>query len=222
MERIENRMVVGKKPKRLLHDLAGKKFHMLTVVQYYGISDRKQIYWKCICDCGNVTFVKTADLNYGVVKSCGCLGKTVGHNNYKYGCKENRLYHIWRGMKARCFNPNNRSYNHYGGRGITICDEWKNHFDVFEAWAINNGYSDELTIDRINVNGNYEPSNCRWATMLEQNNNKRNNVYLTENGETKTLTEWCRANDADRDKVKHYIKKFPLKVALEKGALCNK
>lgn len=93
-------------------------------------------------------------------------------------------------MKQRCCGYNAKSYKHYGGRGITVCEEWRNSFEAFYEWAMANGYSDSLTLDRIDVNGNYEPSNCRWATMKEQNNNKRNNRNITYKGETHTLAQW--------------------------------
>ena len=208
---------VGMKPKRLLHDLHGKRFGKLTVIEYYGISNKKQIYWKCICDCGNEVFVKTTDLNCGLQKSCGCYRLEVGHLNYKYGCRNNRLYRIWRGMKARCFNANSKNYKLYGGRGITICDEWANDFEAFSAWALENGYEDNLSIDRKNTDGNYEPNNCEWATVEHQNNNKRNNVLITEGGKTQTLAQWCDEYNADRDKVKYYMKKYSFLEALRMG-----
>lgn len=214
---LENRIDVGKKPKRLLYDLKGQRFYRLTVVDYYGISDKKQIYWKCLCDCGNEILVKTADLRCGGMKSCGCWRREVGHNNFKYDCKNNRLYHIWRGMKARCFNKNNANFPRYGGRGITVCEEWKDDFSSFSSWAYSNGYSDELSIDRIDFDGNYCPENCRWATLTEQNNNKSNNFYITENGRTQTLAEWCKEFNADRDKVKYYMKKQPFLEALKRS-----
>jgi len=104
--------------------------------------------------------------------------------------REHKLHPIWRGMKARCYNPKALKYKHYGARGIEICDEWRNSYQKFYDWAINNGYVEGLTLDRINVNGNYEPTNCRWVTKTIQNRNKRNNRYLTYNGETKTICEW--------------------------------
>jgi hypothetical protein len=105
---------------------------------------------------------------------------------------KSRIYSTWHNMKSRCYNPNTQHYNHYGGRGIIVCDEWKNSFQAFHKWAIENGYRDDLTIDRIDVNGNYEPSNCRWVDMYCQNNNTSKNRYITHNGETKTAAEWAR------------------------------
>lgn len=110
-------------------------------------------------------------------------------------CKHNhshaRIYFCWQSMKDRCYNPNNKNYKNYGGRGIKVCDEWKD-FVVFEKWAKDNDYNDKLTIDRIDVNGNYEPSNCRWVDMITQENNKTNNRFITYNNETHTLMEWSK------------------------------
>lgn len=109
----------------------------------------------------------------------------------KHGLNETRIYKTWVRMKVRCYNQNHDRYKNYGGRGITVCDEWKNDFKKFYEWAMKNGYSDDLTIDRIDVNGNYEPSNCRWITNKEQCNNRRNNHFITYNGKTQTVSEWA-------------------------------
>ena len=111
--------------------------------------------------------------------------------NYKDGRRNTRLYRIWANMKTRCYNAKSESYIYYGGRGVTICPEWLNDFQTFYKWSILNGYADNLTIDRIDVNGNYEPSNCRWVTVAIQSNNRRNNHFVTIDGITKTLSEWC-------------------------------
>lgn len=103
-----------------------------------------------------------------------------------------RIYRIWYGIYSRCYNKNNRQYSYYGKRGVVMCDEWLNDIFVFRDWAVLNGYSDELTIDRIDNNGNYEPSNCRWVDMRKQSNNRRSNAYLSYNGETHTIAEWSR------------------------------
>lgn len=104
--------------------------------------------------------------------------------------KKSRLYHIWEDMKSRCQNPNNRRYNSYGGRGIVLCDDWKNDYVSFHTWSMENGYRSDLTIDRIDVNGNYCPENCRWATIKEQSNNRRTNRVLTLDGISKTMKQW--------------------------------
>lgn len=110
--------------------------------------------------------------------------------NYKHGLRKSRLFSIWASMKSRCFNPNFPSYKSYGGRGITICKEWL-EFKNFHEWALSNGYADNLTIDRIDNNGNYEPSNCRWTNSKTQSRNTRRNVNITINDETNALIEWC-------------------------------
>lgn len=102
-----------------------------------------------------------------------------------------RLYSIWNGVKTRCYNSNHVHYSDYGGRGIAMCHEWKDDFKTFQDWAFKNGYSEELTLDRIEPNGNYEPSNCRWTTRKEQQNNRRNNIIITYNGKTQTLAQWA-------------------------------
>ena len=114
------------------------------------------------------------------------------HNpNYKHGLRKHRLYRIWSNMKNRCYNPNTRSYERYGGRGITVCDEWKNDFMSFYNWSIANGYRDDLTLDRSNNDGNYTPENCRWATQKQQHNNTSLNKVITIEGVSHTMAEWC-------------------------------
>ena len=146
--------------------------------------------WLCKCDCGNIKKVRTNHLKFGSIKSCGCL---LLLGNPKHNMCGTKIYNVYKSMRERCFNKNDKNYRHYGGRGIKICDEWldkENGFMNFYNWAIKNGYKKGLTLDRINVDGNYSPSNCRWTTMKEQSNNRRNNNYITYNGETHTLTQW--------------------------------
>ena len=141
----------------------------------------------CKCDCGNVVEVPAESLVNGASKSCGCYNREI---ITKHNKSMTNLYQVWQCMKDRCFNPNHVQYKDYGGRGITVCDEWSDP-DAFCEWALSNGYSKGLSIDRIDVNGNYEPSNCRWATQKEQCRNRRNNAVLEYNGEKHCLTEWA-------------------------------
>ena len=172
-------------------DITGKKFGRLTVIGYACTNKSRKSVWKCKCECGKETFVVGNRLIKGHTKSCGCLRvDSATRIATKHGYSKTRLYGIWCAMKGRCTNQNNTSYERYGGRGIAICDEWQNNFQAFYNWAISHGYSDESSIDRIDNNGNYEPSNCRWVTMKEQSNNRSSSVCLTHNGETHTLKEW--------------------------------
>ena len=165
-------------------DLTGQKFNSLKVLYKVRAGNRNQLFWMCQCDCGNKTLALTSNLLNGQKKSCGCKHRFYGHHG-----TETRLYHIWCGIKARCYNKNSPKYHRYGGRGIVVCDEWKNDFSAFREWAINNGYSEELSIDRIDNDGNYEPSNCRWATVLQQSNNTCQNKRFEFEGEMMTAHE---------------------------------
>ena len=186
-------------------NLIGKVFGKLKVLDKYDNSNeigRKRLKWVCRCECGNTVIVLGEHLRYGNTKSCGCLrGKK--RNLPK---NSNRLYNIWRHMKDRCYNNNAKSYKYYGARGISVCKEWNEDFINFYNWAIYNGYNETLTLDRINVNENYCPSNCRWATKREQNNNKRNNNFITYNGKTLTLTQWANIYGINPNTLKSRIK----------------
>lgn len=149
-------------------DLTGKVFGRLTVIEFSHMSG-KHTYWKCHCACGNIHYARMDCLKSGLVKSCGCLNHD--HAIITHGKSNTKLYHVWASMKNRCDNPHARHYDRYGGRGISYCKEWS-HFEPFYDWAMSNGYADGLTIDRINNDGNYEPTNCRWITIQEQQSNK--------------------------------------------------
>ena len=172
-------------------DISGQKFGRLTAIKFLRIEKHKAV-WLCKCECGNLLEVRGTDLTKGHTKSCGCLRKeSCGNNNKTHDKSNTRLYSIWCDIKKRCYNLNCKSYKNYGGRGIKVCDVWCNDFMNFYNWAMSHNYNDTLTIDRIDVNGNYEPNNCRWSTAKQQARNKRNNRYITINGETHCLSEWC-------------------------------
>lgn len=169
-------------------DLKGKRFGKLTVIEKAGTNKHRKLMWKCQCDCGNHSIVVGQDLRRGKTSGCGvCI---IGHN-VKRGLTSSRIYGIWNGMKNRCSNENTSSYYRYGARGITVCDEWLNNFQSFYDWAMENGYRDDLTIDRIDNDNGYSPDNCRWITMHEQNRNKCNNRKITCRGITKIVADWA-------------------------------
>lgn len=154
-------------------DLIGKKFGRLTVIEKVAGKTKKYSYWKCLCDCGDEKVVEKSSLTSGNTKSCGCYRKEVtARLKYRHGLRNTSLFERWHSMINRCKNPGCSGYKNYGGRGIFVCEEWK-RFENFYEWSMNNGYSHELQIDRINNDGNYEPSNCRWVTRSENCKNRR-------------------------------------------------
>lgn len=166
-------------------DLADQIFNRLTAIKYVGDG-----CWLTKCTCGNEKKVKTHGLTSGTTGSCGCLRQeSMAKGNRKHGMCGTKPYIIWYAMKQRCLNPNSSRYFNYGGRGITICDKWKKSFVGF--WEdMSHGYVDGLSLDRIDVNGNYEPSNCRWVELWEQNNNQRSNIRITIDGKTLNAKQW--------------------------------
>ena len=174
-------------------DLTGRRFGRLVAIERSTNSKSGKAKWRCKCDCGNETVVFSTSLVQGLTHSCGCLNREVTLERFStHRQSESRLYETWSGMKKRCYNPYSKSFSAYGGRGIAVCDEWKDDFQAFYDWAMANGYADDLTIDRIDVNGNYSPENCRWVDKLTQANNCRTNHYLTFNGKTQSIAEWAR------------------------------
>lgn len=168
--------------------LVGEKFGRLTVVkeaESHGWS-----YFYCKCDCGNEIIVKGTFLKTGKTKSCGCLQKEKARDRLKkHGLSRGRIYRIWNAMNTRCNNPHINQHKDYHDRGISVCAEWKN-FKDFYNWAINNGYRDDLSIDRIDNDSGYSPENCRWATPKIQNRNSRRCIKVEYNGEIHCLSEW--------------------------------
>ena len=158
-------------------DETGNKHGLLTVLSYSHFNDKRHIhFWNCECSCGKKIVANGGTLRSGDTSSCGCkkIKVLIGNKNrVTHGFSYKRLYQTWHSMKSRCYRKKDIAYKRYGGRGITVCEEWKNYFEIFKDWALENGYNDTLTIDRIDSNGNYEPSNCRWLT-LSDNSKKRN------------------------------------------------
>lgn len=148
--------------------------------------------YKCLCYCGKYVNVRYGNLTSGNTKSCGCFNSDCSSKrNSTHHKTHTRLYKIYYNMKTRCYNEHSTRYKNYGGRGIVVCDEWLNDFMSFCDWAYENGYDDTLTIDRIDNNKGYSPSNCRWVTNQEQSNNRRSNINITYNEKTQTMKQWA-------------------------------
>lgn len=176
-----------------MKNIVGQQFNFLKVLSIHhkkqiylsnGTKNGFRYYYECKCICGNKCIVEGRHLIAGHTKSCGCL--TIKHN-----LTNTRLFRIWSGILNRCYNPNNQKYKNYGALGIIVCEDWRTEYINFYHWAISHGYNDNLTIDRINVKGSYEPSNCRWVDQKKQQNNRNNNHFLTYKGETHTISEWA-------------------------------
>lgn len=200
-------------------DITGKKFGLLTVNNYLGNSR-----WLCSCECGNTIKVDGRNLKNGKTQSCGCKRQKQasinGQKNKKYLSIEynkdfRKLYQTWIGMKRRCNSPNCHAYSQYGKRGIKICEKWEKDFISFYEWSINNGYHENLSIDRIDVNGNYEPSNCRWANAKEQQRNRRNSKLIQFKGKKVCLTELAEKFNINISTLRNRIRrKWPIEKAL--------
>lgn len=170
-------------------DETGNRYGRLLVTKYVG-KIKNKTSWECICDCGNTKIVPGIYLRTGQTRSCGCIHREqLIRRQTKYNVPR-RLYSIWYKMIDRCENANEKKYKYYGGKGVKVCDEWHDPC-IFFKWAFESGYKENLTIDRINFNGDYEPNNCRWITFKKQQNNRSDNRYETINGITKTVQEWC-------------------------------
>lgn len=190
-------------------DISGQRFDKLVAIERVPTPvGKKGAFWKFKCDCGNEV-IRSIRFTYGhSFHSCGCANKGIDRSNINrpkkcnlHGLSHTRLYRIYNGMKNRCYNPNTEYFSRYGGKGIKICDEWLSDFVTFYTWAINNGYSEDLTIDRIDNDGDYCPENCRWTDAKTQANNSSKIRYISYNGETHTLTEWSRILGLEYHKI---------------------
>ena len=202
-------------------NLTGRRFGKLVVIEWAKSfrSNNKKTFWKCLCDCGKETFVRADMLKSGNTKSCGCGMHPTGpltHGETAYG-KTSKLYSVWRAMKSRCLNSNDKYYRNYGGRGVFVCDDWLHDFAKFKQWAIGAGYKEGLSIDRIDNNSGYSPENCRWATRMQQQQNTRNNVLLTLHGKKLCIAEVARRLRVNYETMRHWIKKYGPKGAVLKA-----
>ncbi len=205
-----------------LIDLTGKRFGRLTVIER--AKDKKgKTYWHCKCDCEVEKDVCASHLTSGKIVSCGCFSlDRISILNKSHGMTKTRIYGIWIGIKRRCYNSKSEGYHNYGGRGITVCQEWLDDFMNFYNWAISNGYNDGLTIDRINVNSNYGPSNCRWATRKEQACNTRRTRLFEHNGEIKTLKQIAKDENLNYNTLIRKVSKNKIDLNLAIYEIKNK
>lgn len=189
-----------------LKDLTGKTFGRLTVVarapDAVSASGRHRVMWSCNCECGNHVVVYGDNLNKGVTRSCGCLRtEMLSERRASHRQSNTLLYGVWHAMRNRCYRKADQYYHRYGGRGIYICDEWKDDYSEFAKWASETGYRHGLSIDRIDNDGPYSPENCRWTDRRTQANNRSSNRILTSNGESHNVTEWAKILNVDPKKL---------------------
>lgn len=174
----------------IVNDLIGQKFTRLTVSERIGSDSRGRSIWLCMCDCGNKVVARSDSLKSGATKSCGCYHRdNVSKFTSKHGKSKTKLYGVWGSMKDRCRNRNHKRFLDYGGRGISVCEDWQQDYESFYSWAMAAGYTAGMTLDRIDVNAGYCPSNCRWISNDEQQKNKRNNRSILFDGYQYTISE---------------------------------
>jgi hypothetical protein len=192
-----------------LIDISGKTFERLTVVGLSHLDKNKSSYWLCKCVCGKDKVINKSSLIQGKSKSCGCLNQTHGEGGFIQGSNlrnPTKEYSLWISIKGRCFNPKMKFFHRYGGRGITMCDRWKNSYEDFLE-DVGRAPSSKHSLDRINVDGNYEPSNCKWATQKEQMNNTCRNRFIEWNGKKQTVIQWCEELNLNENKIRSRIKR---------------
>ena len=184
----------------------GLRFGSLTVIKRVTVNGKNR--WECVCDCGNIVYAKSANLKNGKTNRCVSCGRKITHEKVtKHGMAGTRIYHIYLGMKDRCYDKSTFSYKYYGALGVKICDEWLNDPKAFYEWAVNNGYKNDLTLDRIDPTGNYTPDNCRWADYITQANNKRNSKHYLYNGESLSVKQLSRKYCVSEERIRGRIKK---------------
>lgn len=192
-------------------NIVGHKYGRWTVVSR-STQKYKESLWNCVCECGSTAVITASNLRGGKSKSCGCYkSEAISEARTTHGQSKSPIYIVWMNMKARCCNPNHEKYPDYGGRGITVCTRWLDSFEDFSS-DMGEMPSPKHSIDRIDVNGHYEPGNCRWATGFEQAHNRRDNRMYTYNGETKTMTEWAREYGLNPGTLSHRLLKLNLPI----------
>jgi len=186
-------------------DITNIRFGKLIAIKEVGKNKSNQYMWECLCDCGKKSIVSSSNLVRNNTKSCGCFGDSYLANKTRtHGMSSTRMFKIWVGIRKRCTNKKCIAFKDYGGRGIKVCERWQD-FNNFYL-DMKNSYSDKLTLDRIDTNGDYEPSNCRWATNKMQSNNRRNNVFINLNGVVKTVSEWADLSGVSSKRISHRVK----------------
>ena len=198
-------MVMGR-----VKNMAGHEFNGCRVLERSGTNRDKKATWLCKCFCGKEFITTGKTIRQGDVKSCGCLRLSIikkqGKLNKRHGETKTRLYSIWHGMKKRCSLEGETSYKHYGAKGIRVCEEWRDSFESFRDWSLANGYNDQLTIDRIDSNGDYEPANCRWTDWYGQARNRSNNVKVEYKGKMMTQGEVSELTGLSRQLIYYRTK----------------
>lgn len=193
----------------MIKDLSGQKFGRLTAIKFVDVNHKnRKAMWICKCDCGNTLLVESSQLTSGNTKSCGCIKKDLNKTRaVKHGYYNSRLYKIWYDMKRRCYDKRRTEYKYYGGSGIQVCDNWLDNYINFYNWAKNNGYADNLTIERIDYSKNYCPENCKWIPQKDQTQNSRHNHFITFNNKTMTITQWSRELGINRKTIRERLNK---------------
>ena len=203
----------------IIVNLLGQKFGRLLVVDQKGRSKQQNVLWLCRCDCGNEVTVNSAYLKSGHTSSCGCLKSEESIKRFTtHGKTKTRIYNIWASMNQRCLDKRCKSYNSYGGKGIAVCEEWRD-FIQFERWAIENGYNESLTIDRIDCFGSYCPENCQWISFEENRKKHKDSIMLSCNRITDPLKTWCDKLGLPTQTVRRFYHKYG-KHETERG-ICN-
>ncbi len=192
-------------------DISGHRYGKLTVLHRHSEKSKSgRIMWFCVCDCGKTCVVQSNNLRSGNTKSCGCEGSRtkIGQKFATHGIPDDHpVYRAWNEMKKRCYSENHKNYNRWGRRGIRVCDEWLYDFKAFYDWSLENGWEKGLSIDRIDNDGNYEPSNCRWATAREQAINRSSTIWIECGGERLCLIDWSRKTGLCKDTIKQRLKR---------------